>query len=110
MFTRSIAHIHLAFSYVSSALPLINCSHVPILRSAIVCNRVRTNTLTKWVVKEFCNVLIPETDHGIFYSEEAYIVRWVYVLTMVRELEGITPGHGPFALDKEYRKELQVNC
>ena len=37
-------------------------------RSSFSCNRVRTNTVTKWVVKEFDNILIPEEDHGLFYT------------------------------------------
>ena len=76
-------------------------------RSSFSCNRVRTNTLTKWVVKEFDNVLVPEKDQGIFYTNEAYVLRWAYQITVVRELEGLTPGSGPFAQDRKYRKRLQ---
>ena len=43
-------------------------------RSSFSCNRVRTNTVTKWVVKEFDNILIPEEDHGLFYTQEAYVL------------------------------------
>ena len=76
-------------------------------RSSFSCNRVRTNTVTKWVVKEFDNILIPEEDHGLFYTQEAYVLRWGYEITVVRELEGLTPGSGPFAQDRIYRKKLQ---
>ena len=76
-------------------------------RSSFSCNRVRTNTITKWVVKEFDNILIPEEDHGLFYTQEAYVLRWGYEITVVRKLEGLTPGSGPFAQDRIYQKKLQ---
>ena len=76
-------------------------------RSTFACNRVRTNSITKWVVKEFDNVLIPDQDHGLFYSMEAYVIRWAYIITVVRELEGLAgPGMGPFARDRRYQKSL----
>jgi len=58
-------------------------------------------------VKEFDNILIPEEDHGLFYTQEAYVLRWGYEITVVRELEGLTPGSGPFAQDRIYQKKLQ---
>ena len=75
-------------------------------RSTFACNRVRTHALIKWVIKEFDNVVVPEQDHGVFYSMEAYVIRWAFVITVVRELEGLTPGQGPFAKDREYQKSL----
>ena len=48
-----------------------------------------------------------EKDHGLFYTNEAYVLRWAYQITVVRELEGLTPGSGPFAQDRLYRKKLQ---
>ena len=48
-------------------------------RSSFSCNRVRVLSLTKWVVKEFENVLVPEEDRGIFYSGESYVIRSVGV-------------------------------
>ena len=58
-------------------------------------------------MKEFDNVLIPEEDLGLFYTHEAYVLRWGYEITVVRELEGLTPGSGPFARDRIYQKKLQ---
>ncbi len=84
-------------------------SHLSSRRSTFACNRVRTHTLTKWVVKEFDNVLVPESEHGLFYCQEAYVIRWAYIITVVRELEGLTPGYGPFAQDRKYRKRLEVS-
>ena len=52
-------------------------------------------------------MLVPEKDQGIFYTNEAYVLRWAYQITVVRELEGLTPGSGPFAQDRKYRKRLQ---
>ena len=52
-------------------------------------------------------MLIPEEDLGLFYTHEAYVLRWGYEITVVRELEGLTPGSGPFARDRIYQKKLQ---
>ena len=76
-------------------------------RSTFACNRVYTNELTKWHVKEFDNVIVPPKDHGIFYSEEGYVFRWAYIITVVRELEGLTPGQGMFAKDRQHQKRLK---
>ena len=95
---------------------------------------MRTGTITKWVVKEFDNVTVNEKDHGIFYESEAYVIRWAFLITVsnfthththklactytqpsddphthmqvVRELEGIVPGQGMFARDRQYQKSL----
>ena len=80
----------------------------PARSSSFACNRVRTNVLTKWVIKEFTNMLVAESNHGIFYSHESYVFRWAYNITVVRELEGLTPGSGPFAQDRRYKKGLQA--
>ena len=45
-------------------------------------------------MKESNSVLINEEDNHVFYSREGYIIRWSYVITVVRELEGLTPGKG----------------
>ena len=45
-------------------------------------------------MKESDSVLINEQDNHLFYSGEGYIIRWSYVITVVRELEGLTPGKG----------------
>jgi len=36
----------------------------------------------KWVIKEFDNVVIPSQQHGVFYSSEAYIIRWGYQISV----------------------------
>ena len=76
-------------------------------RSTFACNRVYTKELTKWHVKEFDNVIIPPKDHGIFFAQEGYVFRWAYIITVVRELEGLTPGEGMFARDRKHRKQLK---
>ena len=43
----------------------------------------------------------------MFYTQEVYVLRWGYEITVVRELEGLTPGSGPFAQDRIYQKKLQ---
>lgn len=53
-------------------------------------------------------MLVAESDHGVFYSHESYVFRWTYNITVVRELEGLTPGSGLFAQDRKYRKGLQA--
>lgn len=53
-------------------------------------------------------MLVAESDHAVFYSHESYVFRWTYTITVVRELEGLTPGLGPFARDRKYQKELQA--
>ena len=76
-------------------------------RSSFACNRVRTLSITKWVVREYENVLVPDERHGLFFSAEGYVIRWAYRITVVKELEGLTPGAGQFAQDKKYQKSLQ---
>lgn len=51
-------------------------------RSTFACNRVRTGKITKWVVKDSDNVIVPEQDHGIFYDSEAYVIRWGFLITV----------------------------
>ena len=63
-------------------------------RSTFACNRVRSQKVEKYRVKESDSVLINEQDNHLFYSGEGYIIRWSYVITVVRELEGLTPGKG----------------
>ena len=77
-------------------------------RSTFACNRVRTKELTKWHVKEYDNVLVPPKNHGVFFSEEGYVLRWAYIITVVRELEGLTPGEGMFARDRKHQKQLKL--
>ena len=67
-------------------------------RSTFACNRVRSQSVTKYRMKEFESVLVDERDNGLFYSREGYILRWGYVITIVRELEGLTPGKGQSSL------------
>ena len=38
--------------------------------------------MTKWVVKEFDNVEVPDRDVGVFYSSEAYVIRWGFRITV----------------------------
>ena len=61
-------------------------------RSTFACNRVQSQKGEKYQVKESDSVLINEEDNHVFYSGEGYIIRWSYVITVVRELEGLTPG------------------
>lgn len=51
-------------------------------RSTFACNRVRTNGVTKWVIKEFDNVEVPDQDIGVFYSSESYVIRWAFTITV----------------------------
>ena len=51
-------------------------------RSTFACNRVRPLKITKWVIKEFENVEVPESDHGVFYSSESYVIRWAFTITV----------------------------
>ena len=75
-------------------------------RSSFACNRVRSQKIEKYLVKDSDNILLPEQSHGIFYSGEGYVFRWSYIITVVKELEGLTPGAGMFARDRQYQKEL----
>ena len=81
-------------------------------------------------------MVVPDQQLGIFYSSEAYIIRWGFQITVslaacilyvyltsithyraftylytplqvVRELEGLVPGQGLFARDRAYQKSLQ---
>ena len=88
-------------------LPCRGKGNYKVSRSTFACNRVYTKELTKWHVKEFDNVIVPPKDHGIFYSEEGYVFRWAYIITVVRELEGLTPGQGMFAKDRQHQKRLK---
>ena len=38
--------------------------------------------------------------------QEAYVLRWLYRITVVKELEGLMPGSGPFARDRKYQREI----
>lgn len=75
-------------------------------RSSFACNRVRSQKVEKYLVKDADNVLLPEKSNGIFYNGEGYVIRWSYIITVVRELEGLTPGEGMFARDRKYQKEV----
>ena len=77
-------------------------------RSTVACNRVHPQKVTKWVIKDNDNVEVMEADHGLFYAQEAYVIRWSYRITVVKELEGLVFGSGPFAQDKKYRKEMVI--
>ena len=76
----------------------------PSLRSTFACNRVHPNSSTKWVIKDNDNVVVAETEHGLFYSQEAYVVRWSYRITVVKELEGLSPGSGMFARERKMQQ------
>ena len=58
------------------------CISFDVYRSTFACNRVRTNGITKWVIKEFDNVEVSDQDVGIFYSSEAYVIRWALTVTV----------------------------
>ncbi|XP_011406645.2 PREDICTED: uncharacterized protein LOC100639454 [Amphimedon queenslandica] len=73
-------------------------------RSTFACNRVRSQKVEKYRVKDSDSFLINEEDNHLFYSGEGYIIRWSYIITVVRELEGLTPGKGMFAMDRQYQK------
>ena len=53
-------------------------------------------------------MLVAEDSHGIFYSQESYVLRWAFIITVVRELEGLTPGQGLFARDRQYKKDMEA--
>ena len=55
-------------------------------------------------------MVVPESDHGLFYVQEAYVIRWSYRITVVKELEGLTPGEGMFAKDRKRQKEMVYTC
>ena len=40
--------------------------------------------MTKWVIKEFDNVEVPDQEIGLFYSSEAYVIRWAFTITVSR--------------------------
>jgi supervillin len=42
---------------------------------------VTTTSLTIWNIQEFSYHTVPENKRGIFYSDEAYVVRWSYSVT-----------------------------
>lgn len=75
-------------------------------RSTFACNRVRLHNRTIWHIKEYDKVLLSDSETGLFYSGEGYVIRWAYTITVVRELEGLTPGSGGFAKDRQYHKIL----
>ena len=74
-------------------------------RSTFACNRVHPNKCIKWVIKDNDNIVVPESDHGLFYSQEAYVIRWSYRITVVKELEGLSPGMGMFARERKVQRE-----
>ncbi len=78
-------------------------------RSTFSCNRVRSQKIEKYLVKDSDNILLPDQSHGLFYSSEGYVLRWSFIITIVRELEGLTPGEGMFAQDRKYQKQKQLN-
>ena len=66
---------------------------------------MRPNECTKWVIKDNDKMVVPVSDHGLFYSHESYVIRWSYRITVVKELEGLTPGTGMFARDRKMQRE-----
>lgn len=76
-------------------------------RSTFACNRVRLQNLTIWHIKEYEKIALSDRTVGLFYSGEGYVIRWGYTITVVRELEGLTPGKGGFAKDRQYHKLLE---
>lgn len=75
-------------------------------RSTFACNRVRLHSMSIWHIKEYDKVLLTDKQVGLFYSGEGYVIRWGYTITVVRELEGLTPGTGGFARDRELNRKL----
>lgn len=69
-------------------------------------NRVHSQSTKIWHIKEYDKLLLGEKESGLFYSGEGYVVRWAYLITVVRELEGLTPGKGGFAQDRKYQRML----
>lgn len=65
-------------------------------RSSFACNRVRSQNVSKYCIKEHDSVLLDERNNAIFYTGEGYILRWGYIITVVKELEGLTPGKGKY--------------
>ena len=81
------------------------CGNFKVSRSTFACNRVRLSSISIWHIKEYDKVLLTDKDVGLFYSGEGYVVRWGYTITVVRELEGLTPGTGGFARDRLLNKK-----
>lgn len=63
-------------------------------RSTFACNRARTQNVKVYTIKEHDGVLLSDESIGILYSAEGYVIRWAYIITIVKELEGLTPGQG----------------
>ena len=63
-------------------------------RSTFACNRARTQAVDIYTIREHDGALLSEADKGLFYSGEGYVIRWAYIITIVKELEGLTPGQG----------------
>ena len=53
-----------------------------LFRSSFSCNRVRTIEVKKWVIKEFDNVPVASQNVGMFFSNEAYVIRWGYQISV----------------------------
>ena len=51
-------------------------------RSSFSCNRVHSLGSKTWVIKEFDHIEIPQENSGIFYSQESYVIRWAYKITV----------------------------
>ncbi|KAL5456970.1 hypothetical protein EMCRGX_G034199 [Ephydatia muelleri] len=43
----------------------------------------------------------------VHHQVGGYVIRWAFRITVVKELEGLTPGAGQFAQDKKYQRSLQ---
>jgi supervillin len=61
-----------------------------VTRSTFACNRVRSQNISVYQVKEYESVLMDEKRNGLLYSGEGYVIRWSYIITVVKELEGLT--------------------
>ena len=58
-------------------------------------NKVTTQSITKWLIRDTTRIVVPQSNHGIFHSGEGYVVKWSYRLCTMRKLEGLTSSSTP---------------
>lgn len=47
---------------------------------------VTTKSVNVWHIEEFSSSELPEDSRGQFYSDDSYVVRWIYSITVTGEL------------------------
>ncbi|XP_075225923.1 uncharacterized protein LOC142327040 [Lycorma delicatula] len=62
---------------------------------------VTTQSVKVWHIEEFSSTELPEDSRGQFYSDDSYVVRWSYNLTVTgRELSGQPSKHATVGRDR----------